>query len=96
MAKTANPNENTQNPNFREKAAAIGHNVQEIGRISREVAHDTMDVLKENAGDYYQQGVQKAKSMEQNLEGRIRENPLQSLLIALGLGFLVGMLFRRR
>ncbi|MDX1386732.1 MAG: DUF883 C-terminal domain-containing protein [bacterium] len=96
MARSAEPKEKAGSTNFRDKAAAIGHNVQEIGRISREVAHDTMDVLKENAGEYYHQGVERAKSVEQNLEGKIRDNPIQSLLIAIGLGFLVGMLFRRR
>ncbi len=81
---------------FREQANTLGKDVQELGRITRNIAQDTMDMVRDNAGEYYNQGMDKAKSMEQNLEGRIRENPLQSLLIAAGVGVVLGWLFRRR
>lgn len=96
MAAKSEPKLKEHSAQFREKANHLGQNVQELGRITREIAQDTMGVLKENAGDYYHQGMEKAKTVEKNLEGKIRENPLQALLIAVGLGFLVGMLFRRR
>ncbi len=96
MAAKAEPKLKEHSAQFREKATHLGRDVQELGRITRDIANDTMGVLKENAGEYYDQGIEKAKSMEQNLESRIRDNPLQALLIAVGLGFLVGMIFRRR
>lgn len=96
MAAKTDPKLKEHSAQFREKANQMGQNVQELGRITRDLAQDTVGVLKENAGDYYNQGVEKAKSLEKNLEGRIRDNPIQSLLIAIGLGFLVGMFFRRR
>lgn len=81
---------------LRQKATDLGHNVQDIGRITRDIAQETMGAIKENAGDYYQQGVDRAKGLEKDLEGKIKEKPMQSLLIALGLGFIVGWLFHRR
>lgn len=80
---------------FRDKAHDLTNDVQQLGKITREIAQDTMGILKENAGDYYEKGMDKAKIIEKDLEGRIKENPLQSLLIAVGLGFLVGLLIRR-
>ena len=81
---------------FKQKASDLGQDVQELGRISKNIANETMGSLKENAGEYYEQGVAKAKSLEEDLETRIKTHPIQSLLIALGLGFLVGLLLRRR
>jgi ElaB/YqjD/DUF883 family membrane-anchored ribosome-binding protein len=81
---------------LRKSANELGHNVQELGRISRDIAQETVGMIKENAGEYYQQGMERAKGMEKDLENKIKEKPMQSLLIALGLGFIVGWLLRRR
>lgn len=70
--------------------------VKEFGKNVKEVASNTLDAVKENASKYYQQGVEKAKELEGDLEGKIKEYPLKSLLIAAGVGVLVGMLFKRR
>jgi ElaB/YqjD/DUF883 family membrane-anchored ribosome-binding protein len=85
-----------QRAHLRENASELGHNVQEIGRLTRDIAQETMGMIKENAGEVYHQGVERAKGMEKDLEKRIQDKPLQSLLIALGLGFIVGWLFHRR
>jgi ElaB/YqjD/DUF883 family membrane-anchored ribosome-binding protein len=96
MATAKESHLNEHREHLRKSAHDLGHNVQEIGRISRDIAQETMGMLKENAGEYYQQGIERAKGMEQDLEKRIKEKPMQSLLIALGLGFIVGWLFHRR
>ena len=36
---------------FREKANDLTHDVQELGKITREIAQVTMGILKDNAGD---------------------------------------------
>ncbi|HCU24724.1 MAG TPA: hypothetical protein DF383_06885 [Deltaproteobacteria bacterium] len=81
---------------LRDSAAAIGHNVQDLGRATRGIAQDAVDLVKNNANDYYQQGKKKAQKWEQSLEGRIRENPVKALLIAAGVGFLVGAILKKR
>ena len=81
---------------FRDKAATLGHDVQELGKVTKEIAVDTMKLLRDNASDYYEQGMKKAQKMEKSLEGKIKENPLRSLLIAAGLGLLVGVFWGRR
>jgi ElaB/YqjD/DUF883 family membrane-anchored ribosome-binding protein len=80
---------------FREKLSTLEKDLRELTRISRALASDTMGVIKENAGEYYHEGLERAKNLEKTVETRIKQHPLQSLLIAIGLGFLVGMLLRR-
>jgi len=81
---------------FREKAANLGQDVQELGKLSKEIAQDTVGMLRENAGDYYEQGLKKAQKLEKSFESKIRENPLRSLMIAAGVGLVVGFLWSRR
>ena len=46
--------------------------------------------------EYYQQGREKVQVLEQTLEAQIRAKPIQSLLIAGGIGLLLGLLWNRR
>ena len=70
---------------FREKAARVGEDIRELGAVA-----------KETATAYYEQGVEKAKEFENTMEARIRDNPVQSVCIAAGVGFLAGFLIGRR
>lgn len=81
---------------FREKVSTLGHDVQELGKVTKEVMGDTVGIIRENASEYYQQGVKKAQSLEKSLETKIKENPLQALLIAAGVGFVLGAVWKRR
>jgi len=81
---------------FREKVSTIGHDVQELGKMTKEVMGETVGMIRENASEYYQQGVKKAQTLEKSLETKIKENPLQALLIAAGVGFVLGAVWKRR
>jgi ElaB/YqjD/DUF883 family membrane-anchored ribosome-binding protein len=80
----------------REKASALGHDVQELAHSTKNLAKETMGMLGENAQSYYQQGMQKAHQLEESLETKIRENPMRSCLIAAGIGLVIGALLKRR
>jgi ElaB/YqjD/DUF883 family membrane-anchored ribosome-binding protein len=51
---------------------------------------------RDAAADKYKRSRDAAMRWEHNLESRIADKPLQSLLIAAGIGFLAGMLWKRR
>jgi len=51
---------------------------------------------RDAAADKYKKSRDAAMRWEHNIESRIAEKPLQSLLLAAGVGFLVGMIWRRR
>ncbi len=81
-------NENALNQHtadFRKKASALGHNVEDLGSITRELAGDAIDQFQKKAGGF-----------EKSFEKTIRENPLVSLLAAAGVGLVAGAFFNRR
>ena len=51
--------------------------------------------LRDQASEYYEQGRQRAQEWEQGLEQYVQEKPVQSLLIAAGVGMLLGLLWKR-
>lgn len=94
-----NTNENALNQHttdFRKKASALGHNVEDLGSITRELAGDAVDKIQESAAKYYDRGMKKAGRFEKGLEKTISENPLASLLVAAGVGLVTGAFFNRR
>ena len=50
---------------------------------------------EETASDYYQQGRQQMEAVENTLEDGIRTKPLQSVLIAAGIGMLLGLVLKK-
>ena len=84
----------------RETASDGANSVLESARAAGE--HFTEAVrsgashLRDTASDYVDQGREKAREMEQLVEEKITDRPMGSVLMALGLGFLIGFLFTRR
>jgi len=67
----------------------------EMGNEMREQAQDLMAQGKEVATEYYEEGRNQVLAWQQQLENQVREKPLQSLLVAAGVGLLFGLLRRR-
>jgi len=67
----------------------------EMGNEMREQAQDLMAQGKEVAAEYYEEGRNQVLAWQQQLENQVREKPLQSLLVAAGVGLLFGLLRRR-
>jgi len=63
---------------------------------AREAAHKVVDSAKHKASEYYEQGRIQASECCQKAGNFVKEHPLSSVLIAAGVGLLVGMLIRRR
>ena len=78
-----------------EQAQQVGQNLRDLGGQVRDAAREKYSQLSDQAQEYYQQGRQKAEEWEQNLESYIQEKPLQAVLIAAGVGVLLGLLWKR-
>jgi ElaB/YqjD/DUF883 family membrane-anchored ribosome-binding protein len=65
-------------------AQEVSHKVQEMAQQGQEAA-----------AEYYQQGRERVLAWQQQLEHQVREKPIQSLMVAAGLGLLFGLLRRR-
>lgn len=79
-----------------ESGAEMMDNVREAGCAMGNLASESLDSVRNTAVDYFEQGRAKAREMSGEMQDRIREEPTKALLVAVGLGFLIGALWRRR
>jgi len=66
-------------------AEALSEQIQEVGTQ-----------VKETVTEYYEQGLESLQDLNHTIEAQIRERPLQALLVAGGIGLLLGVLWQRR
>ena len=78
-----------------EVGAQVRDRAQETGTQVRDRAQEMVRQGAETATDSYQQGRQQMQAAEHTLEDAIRTKPLQSILMAAGLGMLVTLLWKR-
>jgi ElaB/YqjD/DUF883 family membrane-anchored ribosome-binding protein len=90
---------NTTPDDFKAAAAA---KAAEIRRIAEKKAEELRQLAQEKAQEFggaaesaWSDARTKAKSWHADSETYVRENPTKAILIALGLGFLLGLLFRK-
>jgi ElaB/YqjD/DUF883 family membrane-anchored ribosome-binding protein len=72
----------------RDKAADVSQQI-------KDAATDKYNQVRDRATDAYQQGKETAEQWEQSLETYVQEKPLQAVLLAAGIGLLLGLLWRR-
>jgi ElaB/YqjD/DUF883 family membrane-anchored ribosome-binding protein len=84
-----------QGASLTDQAQQVGQNLRDLGSQVRDQAREKYNQLSDQARDYYDQGRQKAQEWEQGLESYIQEKPLQAVLIAAGVGVLLGLLWKR-
>jgi ElaB/YqjD/DUF883 family membrane-anchored ribosome-binding protein len=92
---------------FRAQTGAVRDEVRELGRVTREAAQEKLDAARraaeeayqqgrKKAGDLYDQSKRKAGDVEDQVVEYIRDKPLKSLVIAAGVGMLLGIILSRR
>jgi ElaB/YqjD/DUF883 family membrane-anchored ribosome-binding protein len=84
---------------LKNKAQETAVEVRDRAKKTRDQIREHAEALsgqaKEMTSEYYQHGLEKAAEWEGVLENQIREKPIPSLLIAGGIGLLLGLLWRR-
>lgn len=78
-----------------EQAQQMGQHLRDLGGQVRDQAREKYSQISDQAREYYEQGREKAQEWEQGIESYIQEKPLQSVLIAAGVGVLLGLLWKR-
>ena len=81
--------------NLTSKAAEVGENLRDLGSQVRDQAREKYEEFSGQAKEYYDKGRQAASEWEENLESYVKEQPLKALLIAAGVGVLLGILWKR-
>ena len=76
-----------------DQAMVVTKDIQELGGIARDAAQEKLGQLREQASGYYQQGQDQVQGVVRAFEESVRQRPLKSVLIAAGVGLLLGRLW---
>ena len=76
-----------------EQAMVVTKDLQEMGGIARDAAQEKLGELREQASGYYEQGQDRVQGVVSAFEQSVRQRPLKSVLIAAGVGLLLGRLW---
>ena len=80
---------------FSEQASAVSKDIQGMGAIAKDVAHEKLEQLHENAAAAFGQKRDQVRDATRTLEHFIAEQPLTSVLIAAGVGLFLGRFWMR-
>jgi len=80
---------------LKDTAAQVGQQVKDVAGQYRDQAREQYDNLRQQASDYYDQGRQQAAEWQEGVESYVQEQPVKALLIAAGVGMLLGILWKR-
>jgi ElaB/YqjD/DUF883 family membrane-anchored ribosome-binding protein len=80
---------------LKDSAQQVTQNLRNIGAQARDAANEKFNDLKQQANEYYEGGRERAQEWEKTLEDYVQEKPIQSLLIAAGVGLVLGVLWKR-
>ena len=81
---------------LRKQANVVGEDIQGMGTIARDAAQETFEQMQDDASELYDQGRDTARRAARSLEQYIAEQPLTSMLIAGGVGLLLGRFWKHR
>jgi ElaB/YqjD/DUF883 family membrane-anchored ribosome-binding protein len=79
----------------RDRGAQVQERAQEMGSQVKEGAQEAMQQVGAAASQIAEMGRDTMNEFEEGLEDRIRSKPLQSVLIAAGVGMLLGLIWKR-
>jgi ElaB/YqjD/DUF883 family membrane-anchored ribosome-binding protein len=79
-----------------EEGPTIAEGLQTATNAVKRLATDSVDAVRETASEFIDQGRAKAQEVSESMEDRVRDEPVKSVLIAAGIGFVLGMFFTRR
>jgi ElaB/YqjD/DUF883 family membrane-anchored ribosome-binding protein len=88
--------DNSATEKLRTQAGTVRDEVGQLGRLAKDATREKLGDARVTAADYYDKGRAKAEQVEAQLVDQIRAKPLQSILIAAGIGALFGLLITRR
>ncbi len=77
-------------------AREVAHNVHEMAATMKDAAHDKLGDLRGAASEAYQQGRAKVRGAGDTAHHWIVARPFTSVLIALGIGLVLGRVWLRR
>ena len=84
-AKVESGTDATAKAKLRSQTETVREDLRELGKITKDVANEQIEVARKEV-----------KQMEDHLLAYVREKPVKSILIAGGVGLVLGVLLARR
>ncbi|MCK5941078.1 MAG: hypothetical protein KAI24_03835 [Planctomycetes bacterium] len=81
---------------LRDQVRVLGEDVKELGRLTKEALAHKVDSAKDAAQGAVEAGKDKALEYRDRLSEATREQPIKSVLIAAGIGAVIGLFMGRR
>ena len=78
------------------QAKEVSNDIKEMGHILKDAAQQTIGQVRENATAFYEQRRDRVQSIGSKFTQYVRDRPVKSLLIAAGVGLLLGRFATRR
>lgn len=78
------------------KARTVTQDIQELGGLARDMAQEQVEQLRASASGYLEEGRDNVQQLGRGFEQFIRRQPLKSILIAAGVGLVLGRFWMRR
>jgi ElaB/YqjD/DUF883 family membrane-anchored ribosome-binding protein len=79
-----------------DRASTIAKDFEEVRSATKKVAADSVDALRRTANELLDEGRTKAREVGQNVQSKVQQKPVKSVLIAAAVGFLLGVFWMRR
>jgi ElaB/YqjD/DUF883 family membrane-anchored ribosome-binding protein len=95
MARNTETLRNTRDT-FAESASTLGQDIREVRDAAKRVATDSMGAMRETAHQFVDDGRSRVRALGDDVQAKVQAQPIKSLLIAAGVGALIGALFLRR
>ena len=90
------PAEAKKTEEVRQQVRVVRDDVRELGRAAKGAAGEVYDDVKRHTGEFVDAKKQRVSEFEDQIVEYVRQKPLQSVLIAVGAGALLGFLLTRR
>lgn len=81
--------------NLRDKAGEVVGNIREMGNQAKDAAKEQYEHVRDSASEAFEHGREKAAKWQHDLEEYVHEQPIKALLIAAGIGVVLGIVWKR-
>ena len=81
---------------LRKQTVEVGEDLEELGAIAKEAAHEKVDELRDEAAECCARQQRKLSDRVASIERYVRDRPFRSLLVAASIGLLLGRVWKRR
>jgi len=76
-------------------ANQVADDMVKLGNAIQSLAADSWGSVQQKLSHLYETSQEKVSGVEKQIEGQIRKRPVQALLIAAGVGFLIGWIKKK-